>query len=70
MIICHGMRSCLKVVRDLPRKVEVPRSVPKSKEPVEEVELHAFGDARSGDAVQLSLKPLVLVKGCWQRNQD
>ena len=34
----------LKFVRNLPNKVEVPRSLPRFKEPIETVELHAFGD--------------------------
>ena len=34
----------LKLVRNLPNKVEVPRSLPRFKEPIETVELHAFGD--------------------------
>ena len=34
----------LKFVRDLPSKVEVLRSLPMFKEPIEQVELHAFGD--------------------------
>ena len=34
----------LKFVRNLPHKVEVPQSLPRFKEPMEAVELHAFGD--------------------------
>ena len=34
----------LKFVRNLRNKVEVPRSLPRLKEPIETVELHAFGD--------------------------
>ena len=37
----------LKFVRDLPSKVEVPRSLPMFKEPTEQVELQAFGSAIS-----------------------
>ena len=34
----------LKFVRDLPNKVEVPRSLPRFKEPIKTVELYAFGE--------------------------
>ena len=34
----------LKFVRNLPNKVEVSRSLPRFKEPIEGVVLHAFGD--------------------------
>jgi len=39
----------LQFVRDLPSKVEVQRGLPMFKEPIEQVDLHVFGDAsRSG----------------------
>ena len=40
----------LKFVRNLPNKVEVPRSLPRFKEPIEGFVLHAFGDT-SGSGI-------------------
>ena len=44
----------LKIVRDLPNKVEVSRSLPMFKEPIEQVELHAFGDT-SGSGISAAV---------------
>ena len=41
-------------MRDLPSKVEVPRSLPRFKEPIEQVELHAFGDT-SGSSISAAV---------------
>ena len=48
----------LKFVRNLPNKVEVPRSLPRFKEPIEGVVLHAFGDT-SGSGISAAVYAVI-----------
>ena len=48
----------LKFVRNLPSKVEVPRSLPRFREPITGVELHVFGDA-SGSGISASVYAVI-----------